>query len=176
MKKPKKITKHKSHDKLRQEERDRAEAMASEKLRWGFNQAFLYWKDMDNRLTSPANAGLRVDRSVLVELDIFREWFEELGLWRKLGPNAKGLALNDYAAHAKHKKQIEVFIAERKARLRVIEYDEVQTAHKCQQEGTEDEQVDYQWTFLLAGEPQITLTATPGNVRPPHNDPLKRNY
>lgn len=140
------------------------------------NQAFLYWKSFETDLTGCPPMGRENELKFRGMCDTFRDWFEGQGHWRDLKPNAKDLDPTDHNAHAKHKKQIEAYVATRKTALRGIEFDEVKPAHKCQHEGTEYEQVDYHWTYLLAGEPQVILTIETGNVLPPHNDALKRHY
>jgi hypothetical protein len=140
------------------------------------NQAFLYWQSFVKDLANCPPMGQENEKKFRETCDTFRNWFEGQGHWRALNPNAEDLDPSNHNTHAEHKKQIEDYMTTRKAVLRVIEFDDVKLDHKCQHEGTEHEQVDFQWTYLLAGEPQIIMTVETGNVLPPHNDPLKRKY
>lgn len=140
------------------------------------NQAFLLWQSFEADLAHCPPLGRENEKKFRAMRDTFREWFEDLGHWRDLRPKSKDLDPDDHNAHAKHQKQIEDFMAGRQARLRVVEYDEMRPTHQCQYENTEHEQVDYQWAFLLAGEPEVMLTIQAGNVLPPHNNATKRRY
>ena len=140
------------------------------------NQAFLYWKSLEADLADSPSLGAENERKVREMCDGFREWFDDQGHWRDLKPDAKELDPTNRIAHAKHKKQMDAFVAERQARVRVIDCDDVKTAHKCHHEGTEHERVDYHWTYLLGGEPQVIMSMEMGNGVPPHNDSIKRDY
>jgi hypothetical protein len=153
---------------------DEGRAAASEVLRRSPPRAFRYWQDILGKLPLFQNEADKV--KLQAEGDALREWFEGQGHWRDLKPNAKDLDPDDHNAHAKHKKQIEDFMAARQSRLRLIKYNEVKPAHKCQHEGTKHENVEYNWEFFRDGVSQLILRAAGGNVFGPDRDPLKRQY
>ena len=141
------------------------------------NQAFLYWQSFEADLAHCPPLGRENERKFRAMRDTFREWFEDLGHWRDLRPKSKDLDPDDHNAHAKHQKQIEDFIATRRAKMHPpIEYDEVRKAHRVQYEGTEHEDVEYNWEFFRDGISQVIVRTAGGNVLPPHRDPLKRQY
>jgi hypothetical protein len=141
------------------------------------NRAFLHWQSFEEDLSLCPHLGLEDERKFRAMRDTFREWFEDLGHWRDLRPNAKDLDPDDHNAHAKHQKQIKEFMTARRSRIRhIIEYDDVRKAHGVQHEGTEHENVEYNWEFFRDGVSQLILRTAGGNVLPPHRDPLKRQY
>ena len=140
------------------------------------NQAFLYWLSFEEDLARCPSLGRDEERKFRAMRDTFREWFEDLGHWRDLRPKSKDLDPDDHNAHAKHQKQIEDYMAERQARVHRIDYDEVRKAHKCQHEGTEHEDVEYNWEYFRDGISQLIVRTAGGNVHPPHRDPVKRQY
>ena len=140
------------------------------------NRAFLHWRSFEDDLSQCPPLGQENERKFRAMRDTFREWFEDLGHWRDLRPKAKDLDPDDHNAHARHQKQIEDFVSARQSRLRPIEYDEARKAHKCQSEGTEHEDVEYNWEFFRDGISQVIVRTAGGNFVPPHRDPLKRQY
>jgi hypothetical protein len=140
------------------------------------NQAFLYWKSFEEDLSQCPSVGGDEGRKIRAMRDTFQEWFEDLGHWRDLKPKAKDLDPDDHKAHSKHQKQIEEFVTSRRSRLHQIDYDEVRMAHNCQHEGTEHENVEYNWEFFRDGISQVIVRTAGGNVRSPHSDPVRRQY
>jgi hypothetical protein len=140
------------------------------------NQAFLLWRGFCDDLGHCPKVGRANELKTRAMMDALREWFEDLGHWRGLDPKAKDLDPDDHNAHARHQKEIEDFVAQRQVLLRVVEYDDFRAAHKPEHEDKDHGCVDYEWIYLLAGEPQVTLTIQAGNVLPPHNDPSHRDY
>jgi hypothetical protein len=140
------------------------------------NQAFLFWQSFEADLAQCPPLGRENEKKFRAMRDTFREWFEDLGHWRDLRPKSKDLDPDDHNAHAKHQKQIEVFMAKRQSRLRPIKYDEARKVHRVQCEGTEHEDAKYNWEFFRDGVSQLILRTAGGNVLPPHSDPLKRQY
>ena len=139
------------------------------------NQAFLYWKSSEEDLDRCPSLGQDEERKIRAMRDTFQEWFEDLGHWRDLNPKSKDLDPDDHKAHAKHQNQIKHFIASRQAQIRVVEYDSVKPTFESKRECEDYEEVEYKWTYLRHGEPQVVLTFQAAN-KLPANVPVKQFF
>lgn len=139
------------------------------------NQAFLYWMSFEEDLAQRPALGWDSERKIRAMRDTFQEWFEDQGHWRDLRPKSKDLDPDDHNAHAKHQKQIEHYIASRQAKIRVVEYDSVKPTFEMKRECDDYEEVEYKWTYLLHGEPQVVLTFHAAH-KLPANVPVKQFF
>ena len=154
--------------------RGRAAVNDSDLHRQNPNQIFLRWCELRERAASSENMNTEDKEQLENEVTVLQKWLEGLGHWRRLKPDAKELSSTAPDIQEKHKKAVEEFMTKRRAVLRVIEYDEVKTAHKCEYEGTEHERAQYHWTYSLAGDPRLILSLEPGNLHPQHHTPENR--
>jgi hypothetical protein len=138
-------------------------------------QMFLYWQSLQAHLYPPPSHGTTLHRFLQAISDAHGEWYEQLGHWRDLKPKSKDLDPDDPNINEKHRKQVDEFVAMRKNRLRVIQYDMAMIGHRVHNEMSEHESVEYNWEFFRDGDSQLIVRTAGGNV-PPHSDPLKRQY
>lgn len=152
---------------------------AAEKvIRLGAIRAFVHWRKTADYLKR-CHSIVDDTKAIILQAKIerIREWFEDLGHWRDLRPKTKDLTLDDHKTHAKHQEEIEDFIDLRRDKMHPpIEYDEVRNGHRVLHEGTEHEDVEYNWEFFRDGVSQLILRTAGVNVLASHRDPLKRQY
>lgn len=154
-------------EKVREDAREQAKLF----LQQGPNKAFHHWQQLSLALRNIRSMGDVNNTRELYVVETLREFFEDLGHWRDLRPNVITAPVQDLENHHARQKAMENFVAQCRLKLRIIHYDVIRRDHV-----DNDGYVKYRWTYVLNDVPQVMLTVEPGNVEPPHNDELRREF